>query len=291
MSNSTHFVFQHPVFGVEGGYFSAGEDGAACFHIPMSEGMAAVPLPALRKEFGIAEGSEDGRLLAVVDRALAYVISIRVNDAIPNELIDGTASWSVGEHHGTLARMALERQVLAWVRGPEERRAGAEIEMDEAVAQLAGRLELDRPGLESRIAGLAHELAYLEALRERYGTIREIETLLKHAARLCGQGPMAQEEVGRVRTLLGCAFIRIDSQFELMDKQIESVDEVLADVEGQVELVRAVRDEIHGELMIWDDLTEAWQALAAEMEQARATELVKETYRFLARNYPINNVW
>lgn len=291
MSNSTHFAFQHRVFGVEGSYFSAAEDGEACFHIPMSEGLAAVRLPALRQEFDIAEDSEDGRLLEVVDRALAYVKSIRVNDAIPNELIDGTASWSVADRHEVLALTALKRQVLDWARGPEERRAGVKIELDEAVARLAARLEIDGPALESHIARLAHELAYLEALRERYGAIREIQSLLKRAATEGGQGPMAQEEVGRVRTLLGYAFTKIDSQFELMDKQIEAIEEVLADVEGQVELVRAVRDEIHQELMIWDDLAASWQAFAACDADVQASALIKETYRFLARNYPINKVW
>jgi len=108
MTGNTHFVFRHSVFSVDGSYFSARKGGQdPCLNVPMGEVMATVAIPALRKEFDIADDSADGKLLDVVVQALKYLRIIRVNDAIPSELLDGSASWSVEDRHRATARCRL----------------------------------------------------------------------------------------------------------------------------------------------------------------------------------------
>jgi len=70
MTGNTHFVFRHRVFCVDGSYFSSRKGGRdPCLNIPMGKITATIAVPVLRKEFTIPDGSEDGRLLDVVERA------------------------------------------------------------------------------------------------------------------------------------------------------------------------------------------------------------------------------
>lgn len=302
MSSSTHFHFHHKVFHAEGGYFASTEaGGGACFHIPMGDVVVAIPLEALRREFGIPADSADGELLGVVERALGYVKAIRIEDAVPNELLDGSASWSVEERHRTSAQTRLALQLVAWATGKRQASLGQELEnpavkrkLRDALGKLAARLGLGDDGaaaLEKTVERLAHELSYIEALRERYGAIEAIRAGLGGAERACGQGVLIQEEIGRIRVLLSYAFQKIASQFELLDKQSANVLESLGAAQDHIELVRAARDEIHRELMGWDELLADWQRFRTDGTLEEATVIVKDTYRFLARNYPIVQVW
>jgi hypothetical protein len=74
LGGSTHFIFEHKVFGVEGCYFSL---------MPLGDEMAAVAMESLRQEFGIADDSGDGQLLDIVAKSLKYVREIRPNDSVP----------------------------------------------------------------------------------------------------------------------------------------------------------------------------------------------------------------
>ena len=92
LDGSTHFAFEHKVFRLGGCYFTADSDGdKPKFLMPLGDEMAAIAITALRQEFGIADGSNDGRLLDIVTKSLKYVQEIRPNDSIPQELLDGSA--------------------------------------------------------------------------------------------------------------------------------------------------------------------------------------------------------
>ncbi len=307
MSASTHFTFQHRVFSVEGSYFSSDKGGKGpYFSAPLGEAKALLRIPALRQEFQIADESEDGRLLNIVEDALKFVRIIRVNDAIPNELLDGSASWSVEDRHRALAKGRLTLLLVAWVTGKQAKRIdlGAlarELEspaikqkVRESIEQLTlelGLAKADTAEVERRIDTLAHELSFIEGLRERLRTIHGIEPLVLEAASLCRQRLSAQESVDRVAVLLSYAFKKLDSEFELLDKQNQGILEVLRDVPSQVALIRAVRDEIHGATRIWDELVDGWLAFSRARSEQAAASLLDRTYRFLAENYPIVTVW
>src|SRR5438105_13267250 len=78
---TTAFSFQNKLFSVEGGYFSMTRDSKEpVFHVMLGELKAALPLPTLREEFGIAVDSPDGKLLGIVERSLRFVKEICPND-------------------------------------------------------------------------------------------------------------------------------------------------------------------------------------------------------------------
>jgi hypothetical protein len=304
MSASTHFAFRHKVFSVEGSYFSSHRDGSdPYFAVPMGEAMALLRISGLRKEFDIADDSEDSRLLDTVERALKYMKVIRVNDSIPNELLDGSASWSVEDRHRAIAKGRLTLHLVGWVTGKKANLIDLARDLEspqvkqkvrESIEELTRRLGLakdDTAKVERRIDDLAHELSYIEGLRERLMTIHGIETMIDDAAKLCQQRLSVRDSVERTPVLLTYAFKRLDSEFELLDKQNQNILDVLADVETHISLIRAIRDEIHCTLMIWDALVDAWQAHRLKGSEETAASLLHETHRFLAENYPVEMVW
>ena len=121
LDGSTHFVFDHKVFNLDGCYFAADSNGdKPKFLMPLGDEMAAIAIATLRQEFGIAEGSNDGRLLDIVTKSLKYVQEIRPNDSIPQELLDGSASWSVEERHRAVASGRIKIQLATLLTGRED---------------------------------------------------------------------------------------------------------------------------------------------------------------------------
>src|SRR6185437_12066710 len=118
---STNFAFTHKVFQVEGACFALSRDTKEpLFRVFLGSVTAALPLATLCSEFGIAKDSEDGRLIDIVEKSLRFVKEIRPGDSIPRELLDGTASWTVEEHHRAIARSRLAVQLASWVAGEEK---------------------------------------------------------------------------------------------------------------------------------------------------------------------------
>lgn len=307
MNGNTHFSFHHKVFGVDGSYFTAKKGGREpCFNMPMGDAMATVAIPALRKEFGIPQDSEDGRLLDVVESALKYVTVIRVDDAIPSELLDGTASWSVDDRHRLVARCRLTQQLVAWIMG----NAGKEINLaefqeqiespevkekiQEAIEKIARDLGITERAvdtIEGRVETLAHELSYIEGLRGRFGDIQAIQPIVARAANSDGGSQRIRDDSERILVLLPLSYKKIGSEFDLLFKQCQNVIDLLGDVDTYVELIRAIRDEIRGELATWDDVVEDWRAYEAKESDRTVAQVVEQTYRFLAQNYPIIQPW
>jgi len=307
MNENTHFVFRHKVFSVDGSYFSSRKGGRdPCLNVPMGEFAATVAIPALRKEFDIADDSEDGKLLDVVERALKYLRVIRVNDAIPSELLDGSASWSVEDRHRAIARCRLALDLVNWATGKkqgavdltefakeiERPKVRAKIrEAIEKVAQHLGESDDALGEVERRIAHLEHELSYIEGLRERFHTIRRVLAIVDDAAVVGGLGQLARDEIERVRVLLSYAFSRLGSEFDLVDKQHQDVLSALSNVSVHVQLIRDVRDAIHYEMKMWDDIVDEWQVYEHGGADGGAARVLETTYQFLAQNYAIVQVW
>jgi hypothetical protein len=307
MNSNTHFVFCHKVFGVDGSYFSAKKGGCEpCFNMPMGDAMASVPIPALRKEFGISRDSEDGRLLDVVESALKHVKVIRVDDAIPSELLDGTASWSVDDRHHLVAKCRLAQQLVAWVTGNAGKAVNlAEFQrliespevkekIQEAIEKIARDLGITERAvdtIEGRVESLAHELSYIEGLRERFGDIQAIQPMVERAAGAVGRSQRIRDDSDRILVLLRLSYKKIGSEFDLLFKQCQNVTELLGDVKTYVELIRSIRDEIRGELAAWDEVVDDWCAYEAKESDRTIAQVIEQTYRFLAQTYPIVQAW
>jgi hypothetical protein len=303
---STHFCFEHKVFGVEGARFAHTCDTQeAALYVMLGDLQVALLLPTLRDEFGIKPDSNDSELLGVVERSLRYVKEIRPNDSIPREILDGTASWQVEERHRMIAKGRLSLQIASWLTGEEA--VGVDLaaleqlaedpltkqKVDKAFAEIAEKLGMGRERkneLVDRIDHLARELAYIEALRERYGCAQEIIRKLAEFVRTYRNDRLMNQEISRVRSLLMRPQGEFDSLFAQCDAMTGEILSVLRNFDAQVEFVRDMRDDLHTRLMKWDEVIAQWRGLDV-VKGENQENAIKAMYRFVARNFPQRQDW
>jgi|SRR5579864_4522217 len=303
---STHFRFDHKVFAVKGAHFAQTPDTLeAALHVLLGDLQVAIVLPTLRAEFGIKPDSNDGELLLVVERSLRFVKEIRPNDSIPREILDGTASWSVDERHRMIAKGRLCLQIASWLSGEEavvvdtlslEQLVEDPVtkqRVEKAFGEIAEKIGIGRDRkseVVDRIDELARELAYIEALRERYMAVREIMNKLSQLVRTYRGDRTITQEISRVRTLLMRPQDEFESLFAQCDAMTGEIVAVLKKFDVQVQFVRDMRDDLHSRLMKWDDEIEAWKTI--EVVRGEKTEnAIKQMYRFAARHYPQRQDW
>jgi hypothetical protein len=301
---STHFTFEHKVFNVDGAYFATAPDsGDALFHVVLGEIKGAMKLDAMRGEFGIQPDSADGKLLAVVERSLRYVKKIHPNDSIPREVLDGTASWSVEDRHREAASSRLSYQLATWIGGKESVVSDADqlqMLVDdplikkrilEAFDKMAGTLKLDnKQEVVDRIDVLSRELAYIEALRERFGAIKMVQDKLVGVAKVYARDRHTLDEISRMQMLVRTPINEFLNVFKSIDTETGDIVALLQDLQGRVDFIRNMRDELHFMLMKWDDLIAQWQEQPIERSDA-LIPLFKKTYQFLAQNYRPSTNW
>ncbi len=306
VDRSTHFVFQHRVFTLEGARFTtSGRSREPVFHVAMGEVKGVIALDALRKEFSIPEESEDAKLLDIVAKSLRHVKEIRPFDSIPREILDGTASWSVTDEHRARAKDRLTIQLASWLTGDEQvivdsGKLKALVEdpdtkrrVQEAVAQAAEKTGLGQERKQEvmdRIESFARELAYIEGLRDRCGSVLMIAQKIGHIANLYKRDRAILEEIVRVQTIIRQPAREFANIFQKIDARTGSILKVLEQLDEHVQFVRKMRDEIHFKLMDWDEIIEKWEAQKVERHN-EVESLVRETYRFLAYRYPQTQNW
>ncbi len=304
---STRFAFEHKVFSVEGCYFAADSKGEKPkFLLPMGEEMAAIALGSLRQEFGIAEDSSDGQLLEIVAKSLKYVQEIRPNDSIPQELLDGSASWSVEERHRTAAHARIKIQLATLLTGKEDQ----VIDPDQ-IEQLADDPEIKRKvqeafGLVAEKLGLApdqmqevvnkieqlgHELSFIEGLRERFTAITDIPPKIDNLSRFYGNQTGTWVELDRITVLLREAISDIEIWFDIVDAQTCEVMTVLRSFDIHVDYIREARNDLHRRFMDWDEVIEPWQSEAGTERSDEVEQLIRQSYRLLAQKFPQTQEW
>lgn len=300
------FAFEHKVFSVEGGVFAKiATTGEAAFHIPLGDLKGAIPLETLRYEFNLSPDSMDGRLLDIVEKSLRFMKEIRPGDSIPHELLDGRASWSVEPSHLATAKNRLTVQLVSWLTGGEtvivdltqlEQIADdptTRQKVSEAFTAAAEKLGLGKDRREDVITmvdTLARELAYIEALRDRYGHVKQIQRNLDILSNLYRRDQTIRNDVFRMQALIKTPIAAFESMFGEADAQTGEILAVLRNIQAQVKFIRDMRDELHFRLMLWDDLIVQWGAVAIE-RSPEVEALLKETYRFLARHFSTQMNW
>ena len=115
--------------------------------------------------------------------------------------------------------------------------------------------------------------------------------MVEEAASAEFQSQRVQDDSNRILILLSLSYKKIGSEFDVIVKQCDNVTQLLSDTETHVALIRSVRDEIRAELEIWDELVEDWRGYTAKETERSVAQLLEHTYRFLALNYPIVQVW
>ena len=307
LDGSTRFVFEHKIFRIDGCYFAADrDDDKPRFLMPLGDEMAAIAIAALRQEFGIAEDSNDGRLLDVVAKGLKYVREIRPNDSIPQELLDGTASWSVEERHRTAAHARIKIQLATLLTGREDQVIESDAieplvddpeikrRVQEAFSLVAEKLGLPpekKQEVVSKIEQVGHELSFIEGLRERFTCITDIPPKIERLSKFYGNQTSTWDEINRVIVLLREAMTDVETVFDMVDAQTCEILTVLRSFDLHIGLIREARDDLHRRFMDWDDIIEPWQSETGAERSDEIEQLIRHTYRLLAQKFPQTQEW
>ena len=304
-SKSTHFIFDHKLFAIPDCFL--GKDPATDdpgLSLPLGEVRAFLPLGPLMKMFKDMS-ADDIRLLNLAINGLTHVREIRPGDSIPTEILDGSASWSVGPEHLDRARGQMLASLVAIDKMPPpqdagkagatllerdrkfiERRDAAFVLMAERYGPLGERKNLQ--GIMDRVS---RELSYIEGLRDRYTLVGKIAERITSSARVYKNSGTLSEEIYRVRLLMKTPVDSFNLSFQNVDGQCAEIANVLRKPDEMIAFVRRNRDELHQRLMVWDRLVEQWREEDAQKRSKRLETLLLITYRFVARNFPANQEW
>ena len=261
-------------------------DGAPIAIVPLDGRPVAIPLRALQRELGIADDSEDGRMLALIAEALDYVVSLQQGDRLPTEVLTGEASWEPEPRHLQAARARLRACVLRWTASsdrPDDLPTALE-----ALAPLIGvAMAADAAAALER---LAFELAFIEACRELLlERVRRLGARLDQL-RLDSAAGTQRDELTQSRRLASTALERIGARFADVEAQTADIVVALRRAEGLRTYIRSNRDWLHRSRLAWTPVLEGWQR-EAELKPVARRSLISLTYRFLAQRFMSVQEW
>jgi len=301
---STQFEFEHSVFRAPDPRFVIASDGEPSLVVELADLAAVIPLKSLRLEFELDKGP-DGAMLDKVVAGLKFVKTIRPGDSIPREILDGTASWAVEDRHIELAKGRITLQISSWLTGAEtvivDQEALMQLAEDPAVKQrvnsafsdIAVKLDLPperKQEVVDRIDQLARELSYIEALRERFGLIKSVGETVAAFQRIYRRDRTVIEDLSRIVNLLRRPLNELQGIFDQVDGMSGEIISLLRNIGRQIEFIRESRDELHQRMMLWDDTIQQFSTIQIERTPENEA-LMKELYRFLARNFIVEKPW
>jgi hypothetical protein len=275
--------------------------------VTLGERQVAVPLRALQREFAIADDAPDGRMLGMIIEALEFVSALRIGDPLPREVCTGEASWEPDAMHLALASMRLRMQLVAWLN------AGAAVDApqmtDEALLRLTDDPAVRRQvqdaldhaasalGLPNREAvvelleDLAHELAFIEALRDRL--LHRVQTMVQKVAHMVqslrSDAPQ-MDTLTQVRRLSLLALKQFARKFDELDANTGEVMAALRNAKSQRTFIRSSRDFLYRSLRAWQPILDEWGGAGTDLDDG-ARELLGRTYQFLAPRYMPVTEW
>ncbi len=303
----TRFDFAHKVFRVENGVFHLDESNdEPVYSVDLGDVRAKLTFGTLRSSFGIEPKSPDGLLLEDVRRALAFVRKVRPGDSFPSELLDGTASWTIEDRHREIARGRVWGGLVVWMSGGK---ADGSIRVDEfariaqspetrlrvqaGFGQLADTLGYPparRGDVVEQIERLIDEVAFVEALRERVALARKVIETLRAFRVVYKRERTLTEEVDRTILLAERPVVALEKQLAGVDARTAATLDALRQIAAHIKLVRDTRDAVHAQMMKWDAVLEAWKDVSP-VPGPDTHHLVRNTYRFAARHFPIGTTW
>jgi hypothetical protein len=297
---NTHFDFQAKVFQAPGACFMIkGRDKQPMFVVEMGGGQGIISLKDLRRTFFIEAGSRDDGMIDRAAAALHYVPDIRPGDEIPNEILDGSASWTVARRHKQIARDKIQVQLLSWMSGTpvsyasqddikntlasEESKRGLKDAFSRAAVALGFQASESEKVLD-RIETLARELCYIEALRERAHEVAHIQGNLETLTKVYGSDMRISSDINRMKILIVKGVNELRDILDNIDAESADVLGALMSIDYIIKAVRKARDDLHHILMEWDPAMAKWQNLnmvrSQEVDKAMAV-----TYQFLAQRF------
>ena len=262
-------------------------------------------LKGIMKEFDIDPLSADGVMLEQVGKGLKYVKGLRVGDPLPKEILTREASWSLSPRHQQVAYQRVSLQLVNWMSGgdslitdPDELLQLAEDpaikkQINAAFGEAAEKLGYGKGEKEKvveHVEELAKELAYIEALRDRFRRVKMMEEKIQHLRRLYGREKSVLEIADQVARLDQRAVNEFEAMFNEVDAQTGEILSVLKNLSTQVAYIRDKRDELHIRLMVWDEILDRWQMAQMKTSQDNLT-LLRDTYKFLAPRFMAVKEW
>jgi len=204
-----------------------------------------------------------------------------------------------------LAKNKLLIQVALWVSGRETtaldeaqvKRAMADKQttdrIDQGLEELADQLGMGKDRVKEvrdLIDRVARELAYVEALRERFQHAHAIQTKLNQVHQMHGTDRQFTGEIQRVKALMEPPIKDFSLNFDQVDAQTGEIVNVLKTYDKQITFIREMRDELHQKLMIWEEIIQRWDMDLSHKSKA-IREAVQATYRFVAYHFPQAQDW
>jgi len=262
-------------------------------------------LKGIAKEFNIDPKSADGWMLEQVSKGLKYVKGLRMGDPLPKEILTREASWALSKRHQEIAYQRVSLQLVNWMSGgenmitdPDELLQLAEDpaikkQIANAFGEASEKLGYGRDNKEAvvkHVEELAKELAYIEALRDRFRRIKVMEDKIQEIRRLYGREKSVLEIADQVARLGGRAVKEFEALFLEADAQTGEILSVLKNLTATVAYIRDVRDDLHIRLMAWDELLDRWQQAEMKISQQNPN-LLRDTYKFLAPRFMMVKEW
>lgn len=293
----TKFDFEHKVFTIPGAYISAAKDGTPLLHVALGDINAAMTVNSVKREFGINAEDKDSQLLDMAEKALFYVRFIAPGDAIPTEIIDGTASWSIDEIHYQTAHNKLLLKLASWAAGRDVtanardaleralKRPEVQQHVNRGIDEAAVALKLkDRDEVVKMIDTVGREMAYVEALREYYGWIINIPNDIKVLQSALKNDKQYLESTIRATDLVARPIAGYKKIFTNVDAQVSEITNALRNLPAAISFIRETRDDLHAHSMVWREIEEMWkEADPTSRDSARAS--IQKLYGFLAQNF------
>jgi hypothetical protein len=303
-----HCVLQSPVFTRLGtpSFRRAESDGAPVMVVPLGDGVAALPLRSLQREFGIEDDSEDGRMLGLIAESLDFVAGLCLGDPLPSEVLTGRASWQPSSKHEQTAAAKLRLQLLGWLDpAAAAQQAGLlpTLQQMESDPKLRGSVQqsfekaakaLDLPGAQAvaqLVSEIAGELSYIEALRDVF--FRRVQSMV---ARLDGlsSGVVNVDRataLTRIRRLAHLALEQIAARFAEVDSQSREVLSSLRNADSHRSFIRSHRDWLYRSSRAWEPILAEWDAATMPALDDASWARLNRTYHFLAPRFMPVQEW
>jgi hypothetical protein len=304
-----HCILEHRVFTSFGEplFRKAETDGEPVMVVQLGDKDAAIPLNSLQKEFSIEDASRDGQMLELIAQSLDFIAALRIGDALPTEVLSGQASWEPDELHLQIANARLQWQLVVWLNsgtGVDTPNFDADTllqiaedplrrqQVQQAFAKAAEALDLpNSAAVVHLVEELAHELAYVEALRDRL--LNRVKSMSDKLARMAqsyrGDGSHL-ETLTQVRRLAAAALKQFSHRFDELDANTGEVMSALRNADGQRHFIRSNRDWLYRTQRAWQPLLAEWDIAGIGFDEG-ILALLHRSYQFLAPRFMAVTEW
>lgn len=299
--------FEHKFFkSFEDLYFRMTDEQEPVAVVTLSKNNEAVLVfDGIRKEFKIAKDTHDDIMLNKVAESLEYVSGIRLGDELPSEVATGEPSWEPSERHFLIAKQRLTLQLVTWMTGDEHIFTSIEELMmlsedpmtkkniNLAFAEAAEELGLGRDRREeviAKIESLAHQLAYIEAMRDIFNDVKKIDEKIQGLRSLFGADRSMVDTADQVARLSQRCVNKFTELFDTIDAQTGEVMAMLKNIANQLEYIHTTRNELFKRLHPWEEHIRKWKSVFIVRSEENVIR-IREIYQFLAPRFMKVNDW